>query len=72
MTLKSKRIIFFTQKMKLMATFYGDILGLKQIDDPIDDSEKFLQFDPEAIERQYPAPDLPPHVMALDFSHHAH
>lgn len=44
MKLKMFRIIYFTNKMKLMTEFYRDVIGLSPVEGEYDPSE-FLEFD---------------------------
>jgi len=45
MQLAINRIIYFTNKMKLMTAFYRDTLGLSPIEDPVNSPSEFLEFD---------------------------
>ena len=45
MKLAVSRMIYFTNKMKIMTEFYRDKLGLASIDSPISNPDEFLEFD---------------------------
>lgn len=45
MQLTMTRIIYFTNKMKLMTAFYRDTLGLDSIEDPKNSPSEFIEFD---------------------------
>jgi len=45
MKLAINRIIYFTNQMKTMTTFYRDVIGLSPIDDSEGDPSNFLEFD---------------------------
>ena len=45
MKLAVNRIIYFTNKMKTMATFYRDVIGLKPIEDAEFPPTEWIEFD---------------------------